>query len=115
MDSGSHPNEPRWKGTPLQPLNTTSAARLPDTYGVVVVANSRREPILVTHGVLRQEVWRVLTDPLSKSNDAAFFQICETDHEPEAERLAEEIFLDADSLVPGLIHWRFFPVVERVT
>ncbi len=78
-----------------------------------MIANSRGEPILVTHGVLRQEVWRVLTDPLSKSHDAAFFQAVEASRELDAERLAEEIFLDADARMPGQIHWRFFPVFER--
>jgi len=91
-----------------QPLSHVAAACAPDTYGVVLVADARRELILVTHGVIREEAWRILNDPLAKANGAAYFRYTVTLFDKEAQRAAEEMFRESEGSGKTRLRWRTF-------
>ena len=54
-----------------QSLDYENVVRVPDTYGVCVIANSRDEPILVADGVIREMLWKVLNDAAAKAKGAS--------------------------------------------
>lgn len=99
-----------WTASPWRPLVYEDVVRAPDTYGVVVIGNSRQESILVTHGDIRQEVWRLFNDPRSKANDAAFYRYIETMVDRRAERLARVALRELKRTTPSPVHWKDFPV-----
>src|SRR3972149_7928915 len=94
--------------SPWRPLDISTALRTPDSFGVGLVAHNRKEPLLVTHGVIRSEVSRILYDPLARANGAAYFQYIVTQLDEEARRLADKMF--RQSAVEGgpRLQWREF-------
>jgi len=103
---------PKQEASSWEPLGYSTVIHAPDTYGVVVVANSRREPILVTHGVIRDELWRIVNDPLARSHDAAFFRFIVTLVDEKARALAEKMFQEASEGGGTGLRWRYFPSPE---
>ncbi len=98
-----------WTASSWLPLVYEDVVRAPDTYGVVVIGNSRRDSILVTHGAIRQEVWRLLNDPRSKANDASFYRYIETMVDRRAEHLAKIALRELTRTAPFPVHWKDFP------
>lgn len=99
-----------WTASPWRPLVYEDVVHAPDTYGVVVIGNSQRESILVTYGAIRQEAWRLLNDPRSKANDAAFYRYIETMVDRRAEHLARVALKELERTAPSPVHWKDFPV-----
>lgn len=79
--------------------------------GVCVLANSRKEPILVAHGILRTTLWHLLNDPRAPAHDAYYFQARPTgDADPREAAWALLRGLEATGAKP---HWEAFPEEPR--
>ncbi len=104
--------ESTWKASGWLPLDYANAVHAPDTYGAVLVANAKQEPLLVTHGVIRQEVWRILDDPLARANGVASFRYVETLFDTKAEKLAHEMYERWGTIKGRPVRWRYFAVPD---
>ena len=100
--------EIHWTASPWQALVYEDVVRAPETYGVVILGDSRQESILVTHGSIRQEAWRLFSDPRSKANDAAFFRFIETMVDRRAEHLARMALRELKRTTATRVHWMDF-------
>lgn len=75
--------------------------------GACVLANSRKEPILVAHGILRTVLWRLLNDPRAHAHDAYYFYVRPTgDADPRETAWALLRRLEAAGAKPA---WEDFP------
>ncbi|HEY7587608.1 MAG TPA: hypothetical protein VIB49_02515 [Thermoplasmata archaeon] len=102
------PGPPHLRPSPWQSLSYNDVLHAPHTYGVVVVADARQEPLLVSPGVIREELWRLVNDPLAKAHGASFFCFYETLVDSKAEHLADQI--SRESTQEGRrLFWRHFP------
>lgn len=109
MASPPAPGERRWSASPWLPLVYEQVIHSPDTYGVVILGDAHRDALLVTHGVIREEMWRFHRSPRIAAQGAAYFRYIETLREREAELLA---VLVRDGLVKNTGHdvaWKDFP------
>lgn len=91
-----------------EPIDPARIARTPDAYGVVLVANDRKVPLLVTYGVIRDETTGLLYDPRAKEKGAAYFQFIVTGMGEDARRLANEMYLRLHRPGETRLHWRSF-------
>ncbi len=98
-----------WTASAWRPLVYEDIVRAPDTYGVVLLGNSRQEFLLVTHGSIRQETWRLFSDPLTKAHDAAFYRFVETMTDRKAEHLARMALRELKRTMAKGVHWMDFP------
>ncbi len=83
------PRDPSSEG--WEPLDGAAILRAPDAFGVCEIANSRKERILVFHGAIREQLQRVLLDPLARDHDARFFRIHVTLTDRQAEQLQTDL------------------------
>ncbi len=104
--------ESRWVATGWIPLDYASAVRAPRSFGAVLIGDGREEPLLVTHGVIREELWRILADPLSQAHEATFFRYVETPLAASAETLAREMFDRWSVLRKSRVRWREFAPLD---
>lgn len=111
MDFAS-PMSPAPTASPWQPLIYKDVLHAPDAYGVTVIGNSRQEPVLVTPGVIRDELWRLVNDPLSKVHDAVYFRFYVTVLNTEAQKLADELLRVAGQEDDRRVFWRYFPAPD---
>ena len=88
MASPSGPGERQWSATPWLPLAYAEVTRSPDTYGVVILGDEHRDPILVDHGSIRDELWRFPRSPRTAAQGGVYFRFIATVLEREAELLA---------------------------
>lgn len=98
-----------WTASAWRPLVYEDIIRAPDTYGVVLLGNSRQEFLLVTHGSIRQESWRLFNDPRSKAHDATCYRFVEAMTDRKAEHLARMALRELKRTTAKCVHWVDFP------
>lgn len=101
--------ERHWSASPWLPFVYAEIVRSPDTYGVVILGDTDRDPRLVAFGVIRDELWRVHRSPRSAANGVAYFRYVETFLEGEAGRLATIILDELTKTAGHPIAWKEFP------
>ncbi len=98
--------------SPWQPLSYADVLHTPDTFGVAVIGNASQEPLLVAAGVIREELWRLVNDPLARIHGASFFRFYVTLAHQEADRLADELLRVTESEEGRRLFWRHFPAPD---
>jgi hypothetical protein len=88
MASPPATGERHWSASPWLPLDYAEVVRSPDTFGVVILGDSHRDPLLVSHGSIRNELWRLHRNPRIAAQGSVQFRYIETLLEREAELLA---------------------------
>lgn len=101
--------ERAWNASPWLPFVYAEVIRSPETFGVVILGDKDRDPLLVTHGVIRDEMWKFHHSPRSAASGALFFRYVETALEGEAERLAHIVQEELAKLADHPILWGDFP------
>ena len=108
---------PAWRASPWHPFVYAQVVQSPETYGVVILADKDRDPLLVSHGMIREEMWKLHHSPRCAASGAVFFRYVETLLEDEAERLARIIRAQLTRISGHPIGWGDFyppPAVELV-
>lgn len=95
--------------SPWQPLSYADVLHTPDTFGVAVIGNARQEPLLVAAGVIREELWRLVNDPLARIHGASFFRFYVTLAHQDADVLADTLVRQAEGAEGRRLFWRHFP------
>ena len=80
------------------PLDRDHVLTSPDAFGVCEIANSKGERILLVHGVIREELVRVLEDPRAPAHDARTFRAHVVLTDRQARDLAGDILRAYDEL-----------------
>ncbi len=109
MASPPADGEAQWAASEWFPLIPAEVARSPETYGVVILGDTHRDPLLVSHGPIREILRRFHRSPRAAAHGAACFKFIETLLEREAELLAVIV---RDELVKSTGHpiaWREIP------
>ncbi len=109
MASPPTTDERRWSASSWLPLAYAEVVRSPDTFGVVILGDAQNNPLLVGHGSIRDELWRLHRSPRVAALGAVQFRYIETLLEREAELLAVIV---RDELVKSTGHpiaWREIP------
>ena len=109
MASPQADGERQWSASPWLPLVYAEVVRSPDTYGVVILGDKNRDPILVSHGSIRDEMWRFHRSPRGAANGIGYFRYIETLLEREAELLAVIVRGELTKTVGHPILWKDFP------
>ena len=109
MASPSGPGERQWSATPWLPLAYAEVTRSPDTYGVVILGDEHRDPILVDHGSIRDELWRFHRSPRTAAQGVVYFRFIATVLEREAELLAVIVRDELAKSTGHEILWKEFP------
>ncbi len=115
MASSPAPRERQWSASPWVPLAYGEVTRSPDTYGVVILGDDRRDPILVTHGSIREELWRLHRSPRTAARGAVYFRFIATLLEHEAELLAVIVRDELAKSTGHEILWKEFPPPPALT
>ncbi len=109
MPSPQGDGDPSWKASPWLPFVYAEVVRSPETYGVVILADKDHDPMLVAHGVIRDEIWKLHHSPRSAASGAVFFRFIETVLETESERLARIVQERLAQVAGHPIVWEDFP------
>ncbi len=88
MASPPAAGERHWSASSWLPLGYAEVVRSPETFGVIILGDSHRDPLLVSHGSIREELWRLHRSPRIAAQGAVQFRYIETLLEREAELLA---------------------------
>lgn len=104
-----------WAASPWRSLVYEEIVVSPITYGVVILGSAQHEPVLVTHGPIREEAWRLFRDPRSKAHGVLFYRYVETMIDREAERLARVIRQELERTSGRNLDWREFPEAAAPT
>jgi hypothetical protein len=104
--------EPEWHASPWLPFVYAEVIRTPESYGVVILGDKDRDPVLVAHGVIRDEIWKFHHSPRSAANGAQFFRYVETIHESDSERLARIVQAELVKTAGHPIIWGDFPALR---
>ncbi len=115
MASSPASGERQWSASPWFPLAYAEVARSPDTYGVVILSDARRDPILVGHGSIRDELWRFHRSPRTAAQGAVHFRFIATLLEHEAELLAVIVREELAKTTGHEILWKDFPPSPALT
>lgn len=107
--------ERKWSASPWLPLAYAEVTRTPDTYGVVILGNERRDPILVGHGSIRDELWRFHRSPRTAAQGVVYFRFIATLLEREAELLAVIVRTELSKGTGHEILWKDFPPSPALT
>jgi len=99
----------RWSASPWLTLSYAEIVHSPDTYGVVILGDKDRDPLLVAHGVIREQLWRVHGSPRSAAHGMELFRYIETVVDREAERLARIVLDELTKSTGHPIAWEDFP------
>ncbi len=83
--------------------------RSPDTYGVVILGDEAGDPLLVTHGSIQAELWRLHRSPRIAAQGVVQFRYIETLLEREAELLAVIVCDELKKTTHHDIAWKDFP------
>lgn len=111
MASPPADGEPEWKASPWLAFVYPEVVRSPETYGVVILGDKDRDPLLVAHGLIRDEMWKLHHSPRSAASGAVFFRYIETVLPQEAERLARIVQGELSRTAGHPIVWGDFPAV----
>ena len=109
MASPPATGEREWNTSPWLPFVYAEVVRSPESYGVVILGDKDRDPLLVTHGVIRDEMWKFHHSPRSAASGALFFRYVETTLQSEAERLAHIVQEELARIADHPIVWGDFP------
>ncbi len=109
MASPPADGEPAWRASPWFPFVYPEVVRSPEHYGVVILGDKDRDPLLVAHGVIRDEMWKLHHSPASAASGALFFRYVETIHAGQAERLARIVQEELTRTAGHPIEWGDFP------
>ncbi len=109
MASPPADGEPAWRASPWYPFVYAEVARSPECYGVVILGDKDRDPLLVAHGVIRDEMWKLHHSPHSAASGALFFRYVETIHEAQSERLARIVPRELTTTAGHPREWGDFP------
>lgn len=107
----AHP-ERRWTASPWLPLVRAEIVRSPATQGVVILADERRDPILVTSGIIRDELWRIHRSPRATANRADFFRYIELGDGAASQRLSRTILKELTRTTGHGIARKDFPPLQ---
>ncbi len=109
MASPPADGEPAWKASSWLPFVYAEIVRSPETYGVVILGDKDRDPLLVAHGVIRDEIWKLHHSPRSAASGAVLFRYVQTLLQGEAERLARIVQAELERTAGHAILWGDFP------
>ncbi len=109
MASPPGTEERHWSASSWLPLASAEVARSPDTFGVIILGDSRKDPILVSHGPIREELWRLHRSPRIAAQGPVQFRFIETLLEHEAELLAVIVREELVRAAGHEIIWKEFP------
>lgn len=99
----------RWSASSWLPLVYKEVVRAPDTYGVVILGDPHHDPILVSPGLIRGELWRFHRSPRIAASGTVHFRYIETLLEREAELLAVIVRDELTKSAGHPIAWKDFP------
>ncbi|HYM39141.1 MAG TPA: hypothetical protein VEY12_03200 [Thermoplasmata archaeon] len=100
---------PSWIASPWLPFVYAEVVRSPETYGVVILGDKDRDPLLVAHGVIRDEMWKLHHSPRSAASGAVVFRYVETLLQGESERLARIVQSELEKTAGHPVVWGDFP------
>ncbi len=109
MASPPGDGERRWSASPWLSLVYGEVVRSPDTYGVVILGDKGSDPLLVSYGSIRAELWRFHRSPRIAAQGAVQFRYIETLLEREAELLAVIVCDELKKSTGHGIAWKDFP------
>lgn len=109
MASPPASGERQWSASSWLPLAYADVVRSPDTYGVVILGDGHKDPVLVTHGSIREELWRFHRSPRIAAQGVVHFRYVETLLAGDAELLAVIIRDELTRSAGHEIAWRDFP------
>ncbi len=109
MASPQGNGEPAWTASRWLPFLYPEIASSPEAFGVVILGDKDRDPLLVAHGVIRDELWSFYHSPRSAASGAVFFRYVETTIREEAERLARIVQDELTKTTGHPIIWEDFP------
>lgn len=101
--------ERQWSASPWLPLVYAEVVRSPATFGVVILGDRGQDPILVSHGTIREELWRLHRSPRIAAQGVVQFRYIETLLEREAELLAVIVSEQLKKTADHDIAWKDFP------
>ncbi len=99
----------QWAASEWFPLVPAEVARSPDAYGVVILGDAHREPLLVSHGPIQEVLRRFHRSPRAAAHGAAYFKFIETLLEREAELLAVIVRQELAQTAHAAVAWMDFP------
>lgn len=109
MASPPADGEAQWAASEWFPLIPAEVARSPETYGVVILGDTHRDPLLVSHGPIREILRRFHRSPRAAAHGAACFKFIETLLEREAELLAVIVRQELAQTTHQVVAWMDFP------
>ncbi len=109
MASPQANGERHWSASPWLPLVVAEVARSPGTFGVVILGDRDQEALLVSHGTIRDELWRFHRSPRIAAQGVVLFRYIETHLEREAELLAVIVSEQLKKTSDREIAWKDFP------
>ncbi len=109
MASPPGPEERHWSASSWLPLSYAEVVRSPEAFGVIILGDPHRDPLLVSHGSIRGELWRLHRSPRIAAQGAVQFRYIETLLEREAELLAVIVRDELVKTVGHEILWRDLP------
>lgn len=109
MASPPATGERHWSASSWLPLDYAEVTRSPDTFGVVILGDSHKDPVLVSHGSIREELWRLHRSPRIAARGPVQFRFIETLLEHEAELLAVIVREELVRTAGHDILWKDFP------
>ncbi len=104
-----------WSASSWVPLVYEEVVRTPDTYGVVILGDAHEDPLLVSHGSIREEMWRFHRSPRIAAHGVLHFRYIVTILEHEAELLAVIVRDQLSRTAGHEIAWRDFPPLPAGT
>ncbi len=104
-----------WSASSWLPLDYPAVVRSPDTFGVIVLGDLHGDPLLVSHGSIREELWRLHRSPRIAALGPVRFRYIETLLEREAELLAVIVRDELARTAGHDIAWKEFPASPVVT
>jgi hypothetical protein len=109
MASPQAGGERHWSASSWLPLDYPEVVHSPDTFGVIILGDSRKDPILVSHGSIRNELWRLHRSPRIAAQGPVLFRYIETLLEREAELLAVIVREELAKTTGHGILWKDLP------
>lgn len=115
MASPPATGERHWSASSWLPLDYAEVVRSPDTFGVIILGDSHKDPILVSHGSIRNELWRLHRSPRIAAQGPVQFRYIETLLEREAELLAVIVREELVKAAGHEVVWKEFPASSVVS
>ena len=109
MASPPSAGQRQWTASSWRSLVYPEVVQAPHSPGVVILGDAHREPLLVTCGIVHQEVWRLFNDARCAERGAAFYRFVETRDDAAAKRLGEIVLRSLRHAHGDGIAWKDFP------